>query len=82
MNERAQVVSGWDFEKSSPKPTRRLMPVGSVFFLKLQGDKVSIGEWVDALWMQTISDQDVDRRDGFGLAVLGTWSGHCPTLEI
>jgi len=79
--QRPQVVSGWDFAASSPegrgapKPTRRLLPAGSVLFLRLQGDAAQIGKWVDNLWMTCISDEEQDRHDGFGLAVLGTWDG-------
>ncbi|MGI8588297.1 MAG: type III-B CRISPR module-associated Cmr3 family protein [Chloroflexia bacterium] len=82
--DRPQVVSGWDFAanngKGAPKPTRRLAPAGSVFFLKLDGSAEAIGKWVDALWMQCISDEPQDRLDGFGLAVLGTWNGE--PLEV
>jgi CRISPR-associated protein Cmr3 len=69
---RAQVVSGWDFIKNKPKPTRRLAPAGSVYFLKF-GDTGDLTEWLNAIWMQNISDQPQDRLDGFGLAVVGAW---------
>ncbi|MEN3336146.1 MAG: CRISPR-associated protein Cmr3 [Blastocatellia bacterium] len=90
---RAQVVSGWDFEfvgkndegkviRGRPKPTRRLVPAGAVFFLKFSGNeaglKARIEEWIKATWMRCVSDDDekwkmTPRRDGFGLAVLGRW---------
>jgi CRISPR-associated protein Cmr3 len=79
---RPQVVSGWDFEKKQPKPTRRLMPPGAVLFLKLDGDAVARNRWIDAMWMNCVSDDEQDRRDGFGLAVLGSWSGDCPKMEV
>ncbi|MFH0988533.1 MAG: type III-B CRISPR module-associated protein Cmr3 [bacterium] len=72
---RAQVVSGWDFEIRKPKPTRRLAPAGSVYFLKLQGKETDIKTWVEKTWMQCVSDEDQDRCDGFGLAVVGVWDG-------
>jgi CRISPR-associated protein Cmr3 len=80
--DRAQVVSGWDFEHGQPKPTRRLAPAGAVFFLKFGGNeaglKARIEEWINATWMRCISDDDekwkmTPRQDGFGLAVLGRW---------
>jgi CRISPR-associated protein Cmr3 len=90
-NVRAQVISGWDFEKREPKPTRRLMPAGSVFFLGLSTKanpetdpakaKAEIEKWVEQTWMTCISDDAKDgdpnqhRNDGFGLAVIGTWDG-------
>jgi len=79
--QRARVVSGWDLEWERPKPTRRLAPAGTVLFLQLQGDPAAIVQWVDGLWMQCVSDAEQDRRDGFGLAVLGTWSGALEEME-
>lgn len=78
---RPQVISGWDFEKQIPKPTRRLAPAGTVFFLTLDGDWQAIEHWVDTLWMQCVSDDAPDRCDGFGLAVLGVWSGEFQKME-
>jgi CRISPR-associated protein Cmr3 len=71
---RAQVISGWDFETKRPKVTRRLTPAGSVLFLKLQG-KGDLDEWITKMWMQCVSDHPQDRLDGFGLATLGVWDG-------
>jgi len=81
---RYQVVSGWDFERVAgdpnrrygrPKPTRRLVPAGSVFWCDLSNanDEQQIRDWIDAVWMKCVSDDYQDRKDGFGLAVLGTW---------
>ena len=84
---RAQVVSGWDYEIRKPKPTRRLAPAGSVYFLKLNGDG-DIDQWIDAIWMQCVSDDDEHgnpaqtRIDGFGLTALGAWSGELNTMEV
>ncbi len=80
-NGRYQVVSGWDYayekdgKRGRPKPTRRLAPAGSVYFLKLEGSAEAVGHFIDAVWLQTISDDEQDRRDGFGLALLGAWDG-------
>ena len=72
---RYQTVSGWDYEKMRPKPTRRLAPAGSVYFVELDGDESAIDQFINAVWMHNISDEEKDRRDGFGLAVLGIWGG-------
>lgn len=77
---RAQVVSGWDFERRKPKPTRRLAPTGSVFFLTLRGEGEAIRSWVDSTWMRCVSDGAQDRLDGFGLAALGAWGGEIDTF--
>jgi CRISPR-associated protein Cmr3 len=78
---RYQVVSGWDFERGRPKPTRRLTPAGTVFFLKLTGEKEKIITWAKDIWMKCVSDEEPDRRDGFGLAVLGNWDGNVEELK-
>jgi CRISPR-associated protein Cmr3 len=85
---RPQVVSGWDYDIRKPKPTRRLTPAGSVFFLKLNGNEQNIDQWIDAIWMKCVSDDDENgvscqtRSDGFGLAVLGVWSGEIQNMEV
>jgi CRISPR-associated protein Cmr3 len=58
-----------------PKPSRRLVPAGSVYFLKLDGSDAAIDQFIDATWLQAISDDEQDRRDGFGLALFGAWDG-------
>lgn len=75
VNSRYQVVSGWDYEKNRPKPTRRLAPAGSVYFLKLDGSEDAIDHFIDEVWLQAVSDDEQARRDGFGLALLGVWDG-------
>lgn len=85
---RPQVVSGWDYEKGKPKPTRRLAPAGAVYFLRLEGDPSDIDRWIDAVWMQCVSDEDdagnpaQTRLDGFGLAALGAWLGEAKAMEV
>jgi CRISPR-associated protein Cmr3 len=79
---RPQVVSGWDFENNRPKPTRRLAPAGTTLFLKLDGDDTAIERWIDATWMHCVSDEEQDRLDGFGLAVLGVWDGNLQPMEV
>lgn len=77
---RAQVVSGWDFDRSKhkhgqPKATKRLAPAGSVYFLQLTGTEQQVEEWFKQVWLKCVSDDLQDNRDGFGLALLGAWSG-------
>lgn len=73
--QRPQVVSGWDLAFKKPKRSRRLAPAGTVLFLSLEGNTEAIRNWIRSIWMECISDNPQDRNDGFGLAVLGTWSG-------
>lgn len=83
------AVSGWDYVTGKPKPARRLAPAGSVYFLSLRGDPVALGRFVDAIWMQVVSDDlsgiedgEQARRDGFGLAIAGAWDGALSHLEV
>jgi CRISPR-associated protein Cmr3 len=74
---RPQVVSGWDIDLGAPKPSLRLAPAGSVFYLSLNGSDEAIRRWVREMWLQSISDDQPEqyRNDGFGVAIVGTWSG-------
>ena len=82
--QRPQVVSGWNLAKPGAKPTRRLAPAGSVFFLKFPttADRQAIECWVRHFWMRCISDDRQACLDGFGLAVLGTWDGGTKEMRI
>ena len=75
--DRWKPVSGWSLEKNKkrnpgPKPIRRLVPAGSVYFFEIEGclDAASLAE---DLWLRSVCDKDQDRRDGFGLALWGIW---------
>jgi CRISPR-associated protein Cmr3 len=79
---RYRAVSGWDARKGTQKASRRLAPAGSVYFLSLEGDEPAIQQFIDTVWMNTVSDDEQDRRDGFGLALLGVWDGEIAPLEV
>ncbi len=79
---RYQAVSGWDYKNRRPKASRRLAPAGSVYFLELTGDDAAIEQFVENIWLHNISDADQDQRDGFGLALLGTWDGNIEPLKL
>lgn len=71
--ERWRPLSGWSLEAGQvgPKAIRRLVPAGSVYFFAVQsGDATTL---VEKLWLRSVSDEDQDRRDGFGLALWGVW---------
>ncbi len=67
---RREAVSGWDYAARGPKAVRWLVPAGSVFFFKAEGDTSALAS--DG-WLAPVSDNDQDRRDGYGLAVWGIW---------
>jgi CRISPR-associated protein Cmr3 len=67
-------VSGWLIEKgktSGPKPLRRMVPAGSVYFFEVTGgDPLEL----EKLWLQSVCDDRQDRLDGFGLSLWGSWT--------
>lgn len=67
---RPHTISGWDFAARGPKPCRRLAPAGSVYWVELNPD-VDADSWIDQHWMTCISDDGQDRKDGFGLCLVG-----------
>jgi CRISPR-associated protein Cmr3 len=65
-------LAGWSYEKGKrgPKPIRRLVPAGTVYFMEvIKGDPLSLAD----LWLKPVSDGEQDRRDGYGLSLWGTW---------
>ena len=75
------VVSGWDFagQPPGPKPTRRLAPAGSVYFVKVEGN---VRQWVKDRWLHTLSDDDELAMAGFGVTAVGVWDGKKPTIQL
>ncbi len=76
-NRRWQAVSGWSLAAPrGPKPIRRMVPAGSVYFFEVvDGSSSSSSSKLGAEgWLRSISDDEQDRRDGFGLAVWGIWN--------
>jgi CRISPR-associated protein Cmr3 len=79
---RWKAVSGWSLArvndkgqldpsgKPGPKAIRRMVPAGTVYFFeKVAGEPAALAN----RWLQSVSDAEQDQRDGFGLAVWGTW---------
>lgn len=71
-NDRWKAVSGWSLAPpKGPKPIRRMVPAGSVYFFEVakSGNAAPLAD----LWLQSVSDDEQERRDGFGMAVWGIW---------
>jgi CRISPR-associated protein Cmr3 len=60
----AVAVSGWDLARGGPKPTRFAAAAGSVYFLDALPDDLP----------EALSDEETDRRQGWGCYVKGVWS--------
>lgn len=68
---RWKAVSGWSLAPPrGPKAIRRMVPAGSVYFFTC--DQGAANALADR-WLQPISDSEQEQRDGFGLAIWGTW---------
>lgn len=67
---RPVFASGFDMTKTGMqrlRASRALAPAGSVYFFEVEaGDPRQ-------LWLKSISDKLQDRRDGFGLVLVGGW---------
>jgi CRISPR-associated protein Cmr3 len=48
----------------------------------LEGEEPAIDQFIDAVWMRNISDNEQANRDGFGLALLGIWDGNLAPMEV
>ncbi len=66
-----QPHSGWDLANQRPRPTRKLVPAGAVYWFRILAGADSAQ--LDALWLTHLSDDAQDRRDGFGLALPVPW---------
>jgi CRISPR-associated protein Cmr3 len=67
---RREPVSGWNIRENSAKAVRYMVPAGSVYFFRIQDGKQ---EKILENWLKPVSDNEQDRKDGFGLALWGVW---------
>lgn len=71
---RWKPISGWSMEKGhhGPKPVRRMVPAGSVYFFEvLSGNP---GAYIHDAWLRSVADAEQDQRDGFSIALWGLWN--------
>lgn len=75
--DRWRPLSGWNLEQDGnrekgPKPMRRLVPAGSVYFFeRVDG---GMDDFVKDAWLCSVCDDEQDRMDGFGISVWGAWN--------
>lgn len=74
--QRWRAVSGWSLlnnppaQRPGPKPVKRIVPSGGIYFFEtVDGDASKLAD----RWLESVSDDEQDRRDGFGLAAWGIW---------
>ncbi|ADG06082.1 type III-B CRISPR module-associated Cmr3 family protein [Kyrpidia tusciae] len=70
---RWKPLSGWSIEKGhyGPKPIRRIVPAGSVYFFEVLAGNP--GAYIKDAWLRSVADEEQDRRDGFANALWGRW---------
>ena len=69
---RWQPHSGWDLARSQPRPMRKLVPAGAIYWFEVLDECEK--EALAALWLASVCDEAQDRVDGFGLALPGPWA--------
>ena len=70
---RHELVSGWDLARWAPKPARRAVPAGSVYwFDDLEGDRAALeGAFGEGLWGEV--PDPVRRSEGYNLCQIACW---------
>lgn len=75
--DRWRPVSGWDLAarggKGAARAVRRMVPAGAVYWFEIVESSSPPPEIAKALWLKPVSDHEQDRRDGFGLVLVGSW---------
>lgn len=67
----ASAVGGWDLKRQAPRPMKRLVGAGSVYFFEvLRGEPAAVAARVHG---QAFCDDENMARSGFGLAFAGRW---------
>lgn len=68
--ERWLPVSGWDLHQNKPKPMRKAVAAGAVYWFEVLGDVKGIEHTI----FNSICDEAQDQRDGFGMVSIAPWS--------
>ncbi len=64
-------VSGWDMQEHSPKAMRKAVAAGAVYWFEIMsGDPQELTR----LMMQSVSDDQQDQHDGFGIVSIAPWA--------
>lgn len=64
-----QSIGGFDVKKGQPKPMRRAVPAGSVYYLECE----DAGALAETIHSKSIADKEKDQWQGFGIAYVGNW---------
>lgn len=67
---RPVYIGGFDIKRKEPKPMRRAVPAGSVYYFEVLENKGNISI-TDAFHGKPISDDENDKKQGFGITFVG-----------
>lgn len=74
MVPRALHLSAWDQVAWRPRPTRRLVPPGSVYFF--EAERPLLPDDIERLWLVQLGSE---AQEGFGRFIIGAWHGEDET---
>lgn len=60
-------IGGFDLVKKMPKPMKKAVPAGSVYYFEVKDDKVD--DLFERLWLKSISNERA--QEGFGITLVG-----------
>ncbi len=63
-------VSGWDLNQHKPKAMRKAVAAGAVYWFECCSDDL---DNIHQIAFQSISDQEQDKLDGFGIVSVAAW---------
>lgn len=66
-----ETIGGWDVAYNRPKPTRRSVKAGSVYYFTTKArpeDILKVFHW------QNLTDEKSDAQIGYGLSLVGSWN--------
>lgn len=75
--ERWQPVSGWDLANHRPKPMRKAVAAGAVYWFEIEENQsINIESELKKLAYQSACDDEQDKRDGFGIVAVSEWKNN------
>jgi CRISPR-associated protein Cmr3 len=72
-----QTIGGWDVAHNKPKPTRRAVMAGSVYYFQTEATPEEI---LKAFHWQNLADEKSEAQIGYGLSLVGSWN-YCKLTE-
>jgi CRISPR-associated protein Cmr3 len=72
-----QTIGGWDVAHNKPKPTRRAVMAGSVYYFQTEATPEEI---LKAFHWQNLADEKSEAQIGYGLSLVGSWN-YCKFTE-